>query len=97
MRFICNYSSNGPYFSATQGVFQAARLKELLMHVRVCMEDGDYQIGVFNDDAECIGMWVDEDDGEGQLITGKPEYVLYRPGDMPPGIWNMHLRHFKRP
>ena len=101
MRYVCNYNDNGPYFSATQGQYQAARLKELLMHVRVCMEDADQAIGVFDDDSECIGMWLDEaepvDDGEGGMVLGKPCYQLYRPGDLSAGLWNMHLRHFNRP
>jgi hypothetical protein len=101
MRFICNYSSNGPYFSPTQGQYQAASLKELLMHIRVCMEDGDQAIAVFNDDSECLGMWLDEaepiDDGEGGMVLGKPAYSLYRPGEMSELSWKNNLRRFKRP
>jgi len=101
MRFICNYNDNGPYFSATQGQYQAASLKELLMHVRVCMEDGDEAIAVFDDDSECLGMWLDEaepvDDGEGGMVLGRPAYCFYRPGSMSEGMWKRHLKHFKRP
>lgn len=65
------------------------------------MEDADYQIGVFDDDGECKGIWVDESepepDGEGDWRNSKPAYVLYRPGSMSAGMWNLHLRKFKRP
>ena len=85
MHFVCNYNSNGPYFSPTQGQYHAARLKDIIFHVRTCMEDADYQIGVF------------DDDGEGCMVLAKPDYVLYRPGSMSAGMWNLHLRKFKRP
>ena len=52
MHYVCNYNSNGPYFSATQGLFYAFSLRDILFHVRLCMEDGDYQIGVFDDEGE---------------------------------------------
>lgn len=101
MHFVCNYNSNGPYFAPTQGQYHAARLKDIIFHVRTCMEDGDFQIGVFDDDGECKGIWIDESepvsDGEGDFVLGKPDYVLYRPGTMSAGMWNMHLRKFKRP
>jgi hypothetical protein len=100
MHTIRNYNSNGPYFPSTQGVYQAARLRELIMHVRVCMQDGDYQIGVFDDDGQCKGIWTDEaepePDGEGGMVLGRPAYVLYRPGDIPAGLWNLMLSKFKR-
>ena len=85
MHYVCNYNSNGPYFAPTQGQYHASRLKDLIFHVRMCMEDGDYQIGVF------------DDDGEGGLWLSEPAYVLYRPGTMSAGMWNLHLRKFKRP
>lgn len=100
MHFVCNYTSNGPYFPPTQGRYQAASLKDMIMHVRLCMEDSDYQIGVFDNDGECKGIWVDESepvsDGEGGMMLSEACYVLYRPGDMSAGMWNMHLRKFKR-
>jgi hypothetical protein len=101
MRYVCNYNSNGPYFAPTQGCFQAASLTELIMHVRMCMDDGDYQIGIFDDDGECLGIWVDEaepePDGEGDWRYPKPFYVLHRPGTMSPAMWRLHLNKFKRP
>jgi len=100
MHYVCNYNSNGPYFPPTQGCYQAARLKELIMHVRVCMEDGDYQIGIFDDAGECKGIWVDESepepDGEGGWSQNKPFYVLHRPGSMSKAMWKLHLSKFKR-
>lgn len=101
MHFVCNYNSNGPYFSPTQGQFHAARLKDIIFHVRQCMEDCDYQIGVFDDDGECKGIWVDESepecDGEGDWRLPTPAYRLYRPGEMSNALWNLHVRKFKRP
>jgi hypothetical protein len=101
MHYVCNYDCNGPYFAATQGIFNASRLKDIISHVRLCMEDGDYQIGVFDNDGECKGLWVDESepepDGEGGWDVSKPYYRLYRPGEMSQGMWNMHLRKFTRP
>lgn len=101
MHFVCNYNSNGPYFSPTQGVFHASRLKDIIFHVRTCMEDCDYQIGVFDEDGECKGIWVDESepepDGEGDWAMPAPAYRLYRPGEMSNSLWNMHIRKFKRP
>ena len=97
---VRNYSDNGPYFPPTQGIYQASSLRELIFHTRLCMEDGDYQIGIFSDDGECKGMWVDEaeaiSDGEGGLVQEPLCYVLYRPGDMSRGMWNMHLSKFKK-
>lgn len=97
---VRTYSDNGPYFAPTQGIYQANSLKELLFHTRLCMEDGDYQIGIFNDDGECKGFWVDEaepiDDGEGCMVLGPKCYVLYRPGSISKGLWNLHLAKFKR-
>lgn len=101
MHYVANYNSNGPYFGPTQGLFQAARLKEIIFHVRLCMEDGDYQIAVFDDDGECKGMWVDESepepDGEGDWTLPKPAYRLYRPGEMSDVMWRLHLNKFKKP
>jgi len=101
MHYICNYNSNGPYFGSTQAIFQAARLKELIFHVRLCMEEGDYQIGVFDDDGKCKGIWVDESepepDGEGDWQLPKPAYRLYRLGEMSDTLWRLHLSKFKKP
>lgn len=101
MHYVCNYSDNGPYWPATQGRYQAARLKDLIFHVRLCMEDNDYQIGIFDENGECKGMWLEESepepDGEGGMIQGKPCYTLYRPGSMSERMWHLHLSKFKKP
>jgi hypothetical protein len=64
------------------------------------MEDNDDQIGVFDDDGNCKGVWIDEaeaiSDGEGGYIREKPCYVLYRPGSVSKGMWNTFLRSFKK-
>jgi hypothetical protein len=100
MHTVRTFTSNGYYFDPTQEIYQAARLKDLISHVRQCMEDSEHQIGIFDDNGHCKGFWVDEaeavDDGEGGLMLEKPAYVLYRPGDVPAGIWNVHLSKFKR-
>lgn len=100
MYTVRSYSSNGPYFAATRGIYNAASLRQLIFHVRQCMEDNEYQVGIFNENNQCIGMWLDEaepePDGEGGMTMGKACYVLYRPGDMSAGMWNLHLRHFKQ-
>lgn len=101
MHYVCNYNSNGPYFSATQGLYHASSLKDILFHVRLCMEDGDYQIGVLDDEGECKGIWLDEaepePDGEGDWNYPAPVYRLYRPGEMNDQLWRMHVSKFKRP
>jgi len=100
MHTVRTFTSNGYYFDATQEVYQAARLKDLISHVRQCMEDSEYQIGIFDGEGKCKGFWLDEaepvSDGEGGMVLEKPAYVLYRPGDIPAGIWNVHLSKFKR-
>jgi hypothetical protein len=97
---IRNYDSNGPYFPPTQGLYQAARLKEVIFHVRQCMEDGDYQIGLFDADGDCKGIWVDEaepePDGEDGWLSPSPVYRLYRPGDVSKGLWRLMVSKFKR-
>jgi hypothetical protein len=100
MHTIRSYSSNGPYFPATQGVYQAASLKDVLFHTRLCMEDNDFMIGLFDDNGKCKGIWEDTaegiPDGEGGMTIEKPAYVLYRPGDLSAGMWNLMVSKFKR-
>jgi hypothetical protein len=97
---VRTFDSNGPYFPPTQGVYQASSLRDIIFHVRQAMEDGEYQIGVFDSDGKCKGMWTDEaeaiPDGEGGMTMEERSYALYRPGHMPAGIWNMHISKFKR-
>ena len=97
---IRTYDSNGPYFPPTQGVYQASGLREMIFHIRQSMEDGEYQIGLFDADGECKGIWIDEaepeSDGEGGWHNTKPFYVLHRPGTMSKAMWRLHLSKFKR-
>ena len=100
MHTVRNYDCNGPYFAPTQDIYQAASLKDMLFHIRQCMEDNDYQIGLFDADGRCKGIWADEaepeSDGEGGMVLGMPCYRLYRPGDMSAGMWNLMVGKFKR-
>jgi len=64
------------------------------------MEDNEWEIGVFDDNGQCKGIWQDDaqaiPDGEGGMVLEKASYVLYRPGDMSAGLWNLSLSKFKR-
>jgi len=97
---VRTFDSNGPYFPPTQGVYQASSLRDIIFHVRQAMEDGEYQIAVFDSDGKCKGMWEDQaeaiPDGEGDMILEKPAYALYRPGDISAGLWNLMVSKFKR-
>ena len=95
MHTVRSYSSNGPYFPPTQGVYQATSVKDIIFRIRLCMEDNDYLIGVFDDNGKCKGIWEDTA-GEESLTMEKPDYVLYRPGDLPAGMWNLMVNKFKR-
>jgi hypothetical protein len=66
---IRTFSSNGPYFPPTQGVYQASSLKEMIFHIRQSMEDGEYQIGLFDAEGECKGIWTDEAEPEPERNT----------------------------
>ncbi len=100
MATIRSYDSNGPYFPPTQGVYQANSLKDVLFHIRQCIDDGEYQIGLFDDAGKCKGIWQDEGesepDGEGGWTYAPKAYVLYRPGSMSEGMWQLCLSKFKR-
>lgn len=97
---VRTYSENGPYFPPTQGIYQASRLRDIIFHTRLCMEDGDYQIGIFDADGICKGIWLDEaepvPDGEGGMTMERKNYALYRPGSMSAGLWRLHLSKFKK-
>lgn len=97
---VRTYESNGPYWPPTQGVYQFSSIREMIMHVRQSMDDGEYQIGIFDEDGKCKGMWVDEaegiSDGEGGMMLEPPSYKLYRPGAMKDVMWHLHLSKFKR-
>lgn len=64
------------------------------------MEDSDYQIGLFDADGECKGIWVDEaepePDGEDGWLNPPAAYKLYRPGDVGKELWRLMISKFKR-
>lgn len=97
---VSAFTDNGPYFPPTQGLYQAPDLRWFLFHVRQCMEDGEYMIGIFSN-GECKGIWEDcaqpISDGEGGMVLEKPSYVLHRPGSMSEGLWQLMLSRLKRP
>ena len=82
MIHICTYTDNGPYFAPSRGSYQAARLKDFIFHVRLCMEDNEDLISIWKDD-ECLGIWRNEyegvPDGEGGWDRGESAYILHRP------------------
>jgi len=100
MATIRSYDSNGPYFPPTQCVYQANSLTDAIRHIRQCMADSEYQIGLFDDNGECKGIWQDEGepelDGEGGWTYASKAYVLYRPGSMSDSLWQLCLSKFKR-
>jgi hypothetical protein len=97
---VRSFNDNGPYFPPTQGIYQASSLREVLFHVRLCMEDNEQQIGIFDANGQCKGMWLDEaepsPDGEGGMTMGKASYVLYRPGELGEWTWNNCLKKMKK-
>jgi len=99
MYTIRTFTKNGRHFPPTQGVYQVAYLRDALFHARQCMEDNEQWIGLFDSEGQCKGIWLDEarpmDDGEGGMTLGAPAYVLYRPGDLPAGLWNNYVANFK--
>jgi hypothetical protein len=101
MHTVRTFSANGPYFPPTTGIYQASCLRDILFHTRLAMEDNEYQIGIFDDNGHCKGIWVDEtdviSDGEGGMTLGKSCYTLYRAGDISTNLWNLHLSKFKKP
>jgi len=100
MYTVRSFNNNGPYFPATRDVYQAASLKDFIFHVRQCMEDNEYMIGLFDDNGQCKGIWEDcaeaMSDGEGGMVLEKPSYVLHRPGSLSDGMWSLMVNKFKR-
>ena len=91
-----SFKDFGPYFEPSKGRYQAARLKDLIFHVRQCLEDDDDYIGVF-DNGECKAIWSRENDvqsdGEGGLEEAGRWYELHRPGSVGAGLWNIMLKN----
>ena len=91
MIYVTNYHDNGPYFAPIKGKWHVSSLRDILFHVRQCMEDHDDYIAVFKED-ECHGIWCREhdiqSDGEGGLEPAGEWYTLHRPGSVSAGLWN---------
>jgi hypothetical protein len=85
-------TDHGPYFDTSRGSYQAARLKDVIFHCRLAMEDGEDIIGIFHDDA-CIGIWQNEpevdSDGEGGMMRCANAYVQYRPDGKSPKLFKI--------
>ena len=88
MHTVRSFNNNGPYFPVTRDIYQAASLKDFIFHVRQCMEDNEYMIGLFDDNGQCKG--------EGGMTLEKPSYVLYRPGDISAGMWRLMVNKFRK-
>ena len=90
----------GPYFDPAKGRYQAARLKDLIFHVRTSMEDGDDSIGAF-DNGECKAIWTRETDiqpdGEGGMEPAGQWYEMHRPESTNPALWKIMLRDLDWP
>jgi len=88
---VHTYKDNGPYFPPTIMKYQAARLRDLLSHCRIAMEDGEDTIAVFHND-HCTGLWRNEPDAEpdadGEWHRGPNCYVFHRPGGPNAGLFN---------
>jgi hypothetical protein len=82
----------GPYFNTSHGCYQVARLKDIVFHCRLAMEDGEDIIGIFHDD-HCIGIWQNEpdvdSDGEGGMMRCANAYVQYRPDGSSPKLFKI--------
>ena len=85
-------TDHGQYFDTSHGSYQAARLKDILFHCRLAMDDGEDIIGIFHDDT-CIGLWQNEpdvdSDGEGGMMRCANAYVQYRPEGRSPKLFKI--------
>ena len=91
MLTIFTYQSNGPYFPPTKGKYQAARLRDLLRHVRLSMEDREDVIAIFDQQGSCKGIWAREVEGHvdsaGDSIVDHEGYELMRPKTKEQWMW----------
>jgi hypothetical protein len=89
---VRTYQDNGPYFPATKGCYQAARLSDLIRHVRLAMEDREDTIAIFDAEGTCKGLWRRETQGHvdsaGDSIVDHEGYELMRPNTREQWIWN---------
>ena len=67
---VRTYQDNGPYWPPTIMKYQAARLKDMLFHIRLAMKDGEQLISVWYDD-RCVGVW--ESDGNANYLLRRPK------------------------
>ena len=92
MLTILTYQYNGPYFPVTKGRYQAARLRDLLFHVRQAMEDREDTIAIFDQEGSCRGIWCreleDHVDSAGDVIIDHEGYELMRPDTKEQWMWN---------
>ena len=92
MTTIYTFQDNGPYFPPSKGLYQAARLKDLLFHVRQAMEDREDTIAIFDQQGSCKGIWCREVEGHvdsaGDSIVDHEGYELMRPKTKEQWLWN---------
>jgi hypothetical protein len=83
---------NGLYFPVTKGCYQAARLSDLIRHVRLAMEDREDTIAIFDTEGTCKGLWRRELEGHvdsaGDSIVEHEGYELMRPNTREQWMWN---------
>lgn len=89
---IKTFTDYGPYFESLAGSYQAASLKDLLFHVRLCMADDEDLIGLIGPDGACRGIFCKEQewhrDSSGAAVRDHRGYVLLRPGTDPAALWH---------
>ena len=82
MLTIRTFQDNGPYFPPSKGRYQAARLRDLLFHVRLAMEDREDTIAIFDQEGSCKGIWRRDLEGHvdsaGDSIVDHEGYELMR-------------------
>jgi hypothetical protein len=97
---VHTYKDNGPYFPPTIMKYQAARLRDLLSHCRIAMEDGEDTIAVFDAEGSCRGLWQRELEGHvdsaGDTIVDHEGYELRRPGGRSPKTFAMAVAQLQR-
>ena len=91
MLTIHTYQDNGPYFPPTKGRYQAARLRDLLFHIRQAMADREHVIAVFREGC-CQGIWKLDTEGHvdsaGDAIIDHEGYELMRPNTREQWMWH---------
>jgi hypothetical protein len=89
---IHTYQDNGPYFPASKGRYQAARLSDFIRHVRQSMEDREDVIAIFDKEGSCKGLWHREVEGHvdsaGDAIVDHEGYERLMPSTKQQWTWN---------